>query len=74
MCLTDHRTAEARLLAELTAERSIALCMACLMAATGLSAVHGSAEAESHGRKEETWDAHCDRCRRPAVIIAIAES
>ena len=69
MSLTNHRV-----LAELTARPSVALCMACLVAATGLSIADGGGELEGHGMRVDAWDARCDRCHRAAVIMAIAKS
>ena len=74
MSLINHRGSEARLLAELTARPSVALCMACLVAATGLSIADGGGELEGHGMRVDAWDARCDRCHRAAVIMAIAKS
>ena len=72
MSLTNHRVSEARLLAELTARPSVALCMVCLLAATGLSIADAGGDLERHGMRVDAWDARCDRCHRSAVIVAIA--
>lgn len=61
---------ESRLLAVLTARPSVALCMTCLMVATGLCIADASGELERDGSRVDAWDARCDHCYKAAAIFA----
>ena len=70
----DHLDADyrrCRLLAVLTTRPRVALCMACLVAATGLNVEHARGEPKSPGLPLG-WEARCDRCHRAAVVLAVA--
>jgi hypothetical protein len=60
---------ESRLLAVLTARPSVALCMACLVVATGLRIADASGEIERDGARVDAWEARCDRCDQAAAIF-----
>ena len=67
----DAEWRRSRLLAVLTTRPRVALCMACLAAATGVNI------EDSRGELRSTplplaWEPRCDRCHRPAVVLAVA--